>query len=103
MNPILTVAMALKSWQIGLIVAGAVLLVAVVLCIIFREKLKKWLRVYKSEIKKIVWLPWPQTRKSTLVVLVALIVCALVICLLDLGLNKGFLKLIDLISQNGAA
>lgn len=97
----LTVALALKSWQIGLIVAGAILLVAVVLCIIFREKLKKWLRVYKSEVKKIVWLPWPQTRKSTLVVLVVLIVCALVICLLDLGLNKGFLKLIEVISQNG--
>ena len=77
------------TWAIWAIVGGVVVIAAVVLAIIFREKIGKFLRVYKSEWKKIVWLPWDQTKKSTLVVLVVLIVCATVICLLDLGLFKG--------------
>ena len=77
------------TWAIWAIVGGVVVIAAVVLGIIFREKIGKFLRVYKSEWKKIVWLPWNQTKKSTLVVLVVLIVCATVICLLDLGLFKG--------------
>ena len=70
-----------------------------ILGIKFREKIKKFLRVYKSESKKIVWLPWDQTKKSTLVVCVVLIVCAAVICLLDVGLSKGFLAFIGLFSK----
>ena len=81
---------------VGIIIAAVLVVVAVVLCIVFREKLKKLFKVYKSEVKKIVWLPWDQTKKSTAVVLVALIVCATVICLLDLGLGKGILAIIDL-------
>ena len=77
------------TWAIWAIVGGVIVIAAVVLGIIFREKIGKFLRVYKSEWKKIVWLPWDQTKKSTVVVLVALIVCATVICLLDLGLFKG--------------
>ncbi len=81
---------------VGIIIAAAVVVAAVVLGIVFREKLKKFFRVYKSESKKIVWLPWDQTRKSTLVVLVVLVVCALAICLLDFGLSKGYLAFINL-------
>ena len=81
---------------IGIIIAAVVVVAAVVLGIKFREKIKKFLRVYKSESKKIVWLPWDQTKKSTLVVCVVLIVCAAVICLLDVGLSKGFLAFIGL-------
>ena len=83
---------------VGLIVAAVLLVVAIVLCIVFREKIGKFFRVYKSEIKKIVWLPWSQTKKSTLVVLVVLIICAIAICLIDLGLSKGFLAFIKLFS-----
>ena len=83
------------TWAIWAIVGGVLLIAAVVLGIIFREKIAKFLRVYKSEMKKIVWLPWDQTRKSTWVVLVVLVVCAVVICLLDLGLFKGITKLIQ--------
>ena len=83
---------------VGLIIAAVLLAVAVVLCIVFREKIGKFLRVYKSEIKKIVWLPWSQTKKSTLVVLVVLIICAIAICLIDLGLSKGFLAFFKLFS-----
>jgi len=43
-----------------------------------------------------VWLSWDQTKKSTLVVLVVLIICAVVICLLDYGLSKGIMAFIDL-------
>ena len=84
---------------IWIVVGGVVLVAAVVLCIIFREKVGKFFRVYKSEIKKIVWLPWDQTKKSTLVVLVILIICATVICLVDLGLSKGFLGFLKLFQK----
>ena len=84
---------------IGIIIAVVVVVAAVVLGIKFREKIKKFLRVYKSESKKIVWLPWDQTKKSTLVVCVVLIVCAAVICLLDVGLSKGFLAFIGLFNK----
>ena len=81
---------------VTLIVTAVIVVAAVVLCIVFREKVKKFLRVYKSEVKKIVWLPWNQTRKSTLVVVIVLVVCAAAICLLDFGLSKGFLAFINL-------
>ena len=74
---------------VGLCILGALVIAAAVLCIIFREKVKKFLRVYKSESKKIVWLPWDQTKKSTWVVLIVLAISAVVICLLDLGLSRG--------------
>lgn len=81
---------------VGIVIAAVVLAVAIVLCIRFREKIKKFLRVYKSELKKVVWLPWDQTRKSTLVVLVVMVVFAVAICLLDWGLGEGFLAFVDL-------
>ena len=81
---------------VGLIVTAVILAVAVVLCIKFREKIVKFLRVYKSEAGKITWLSREQTIKSTKVVLVVLVACALVICLLDFGLSKGVLALIGL-------
>ncbi len=82
---------ALVVW---LSILAVVLVVAVVLCIKFREKIKKFFRVYKSESKKIVWLPWDQTRKSTWVVLVLLVAFTAVICLLDWGLSTGISELI---------
>jgi preprotein translocase SecE subunit len=81
---------------VGIVIAAVVLVVAIVLCIRFREKIKKFLRVYKSELKKVVWLPWNQTKKSTLVVLVVMVAFAVVISLLDWGLGEGFLAFVDL-------
>ncbi len=81
---------------VGIIIAAVVVVIAVVLGIKFREKIAKFFRVYKSESKKIVWLPWDQTKKSTLVVLVVLVVCALAICLLDFGLSRGYLAFLNL-------
>ena len=84
---------------IGLIVGAVVLAIVVILCIKFREKLGKFFRVYKSEAKKIVWLPWNQTKKSTLVVLVVLIIFAVAICLIDLALSRSFLKFVELFGK----
>ena len=81
---------------VGLCIGAVVLIAAVILCIKFWDKIKKFFRVYKSESKKIVWLSWAQTKKSTLVVLAVLAVCAIVICLLDLGLSQGILAFIKL-------
>ena len=84
---------------IGLIVGAVVLAIVVILCIKFREKLGKFFRVYKSEAKKIVWLPWNQTKKSTLVVLVVIIAFAVAICLIDLALSRSFLKFVELFGK----
>ena len=81
---------------ITLCIFGAIIVAAAVLGIIFREKVGKFLRVYKSEAKKIVWLPWDQTKKSTLVVLLVLVICALAICLLDFALGQGYLAFLKL-------
>ncbi len=75
-------------------VGAAIVIAGIILGIKFRAKIAKALRVYKSEFKKVSWLSWEQTRKSTLVVLVVLIVCTAVICLLDFALSKGFQELI---------
>ena len=85
----------LSTAAIVWIVIGGILVVAgVVLGIKYREKIVKALRVYKSEFKKVSWLSWKDTKKSSLVVLVVLVACALVICLLDFGLSKGLLAMV---------
>ena len=90
------VEQGLSTAAIVWIVIGGVLVVAgVVLGIKYREKIAKALRVYKSEFKKVSWLSWKDTKKSSLVVLAVLAACALVICLLDLGLSKGLLEMIQ--------
>ncbi len=87
----------LSITAIVFIVLGVVLVaVATVLIIKNREKVGKYLRVLKGECGKIVWLPWDQTKKNTWVVLVVLIICAIAICAIDFGLQKGYLAFIDL-------
>ena len=61
------------------------------------EKIAHFFRSYKSEMKKIVWCPWKQVRKNSLVVLVTVIAFAAVICLLDVALFQGITKLGTLI------
>ena len=86
----------LSTAAIVWIVIGGVLVVAgVVLGIKYREKIVKALRVYKSEFKKVSWLSWKDTKKSSLVVLGVLVACAVVICLLDLGLSEGLLAMVQ--------
>ena len=81
-----------------IVLGGIVVVGVVVLLIKCPEKIAKGLRVYKSEFKKVSWLSWKETKKSSLIVLGMLAACALVICLLDLGLYEGFVFLINKLS-----
>ena len=53
------------------------------------ERIKKFWKSYKSELKKITWFSRKQTFTSTLLVLVCMGVSAVFIGLLDLGFSKG--------------
>ena len=60
------------------------------------ERMGHFFRSYKSEIKKIVWSPWKQVRKNSLVVLALVVACAAVICALDLAFSEALLSLAEL-------
>ncbi len=77
-------------------VMAAILIAVVVLGIKYREKVKSTVGKYESEVKRITWFPWKDTKKSTVVVLIAVVICATVICLLDAGLSWGILKFVKL-------
>ena len=81
-----------------LIIFGVVVIAAAVVCVIKREQVVKFLRSLKSEFKKIVWSPWNQVRKNTIVVIVVVIVLAVVIGLLDFLFGNGIAELKSLIN-----
>ena len=54
-----------------------------------REKSVKFCRALKSECKKVSWLSWSQTVKSSLVVAALAVSIALIVGLLDLGFTKS--------------
>lgn len=70
---------------VSLIVAGVVLVVVVVLCIVKRHKLMESLRAYRSEMKKITWFPWKSVWRSTILVIIVVLATALVVGLLDIA------------------
>ena len=84
---------------INLSILGGLVVVAIVLCIVFRKRLVKGLRVYKSESKKVVWLSWADTKKNTWVVLVVMLALAAAICVIDMALSEGLLKIIELLPK----
>lgn len=55
----------------------------------FSEKVKKFFREYRSEFKKISWPSKDETIKSTVIVLVSIVFCAIVIGLLDAAFFNG--------------
>ncbi len=78
----------------------AILIAVLVILLKNREKTASVIREYESEAKRITWLSWKDTKKSTLVVLIGLVACATVICLLDWGLSTGFLAfVVDLFAK----
>lgn len=81
---------------VSLCIAGALVVLAVVLCIIKREKVKESLKSYKSEMKKITWYPKKQVWASTLFVIVSVLAIAAVIGLLDYAFFQGQNLLISL-------
>lgn len=68
---------------VSLAIAAALLILAVVLCIVKREKLMEALRSYKSEAKKVTWFSWKNVVRCTVFVLVAVVAIAAVVGLLD--------------------
>ena len=70
---------------VSLMVLAAVLVVVAVLCIVKREKVVEGVRAYKSEMKKITWFPWKSVWRSTILVLVVVLVTALLVGLLDIA------------------
>lgn len=86
-----------KGISTGTIVSLAIVLViviaAAVYCIKNKEKVAKFFREVKSELKKIVWTPWSQVKKNTFVVLVIVIICAAAIGALDYLFSKGIFAL----------
>ena len=59
---------------VSLIVLAVVVVVVTVLCIIKRKKVVEGVRAYKSEMKKITWFPWKSVWRSTILVLVVVLV-----------------------------
>ena len=63
----------------------------------FTQKIAKFFREYRSEIKKISWSSGKQTINNTWVVLVCAVVLAVVIGAVDFGVSKGLVALGSLI------
>lgn len=60
-------------------------------------KIAKFWRDYGSEMKKVVWMPWKDVRKNTVLVVIAVIVISVVIGLLDFGFDKAIRALGSLV------
>ena len=72
------------------------IMLAILIAVVVRAKVNSVIREYESEVKRITWFSWKDTKKSTVVVLIALVVFAAVISLLDLGLARGLLAFMGL-------
>lgn len=58
-----------------------------------RAKIAKFFRDYRSELKKIVWCPWKQVRKNTILVVVSVIVLSIMIGLMDFVFSNAIIAL----------
>ena len=74
---------------VSIIVGGVVLVAAVVLCIVKRKKLAESLRAYKRELKNVTWFSWKNVVRSTIFVIVAILVVAAVIGVIDFAFFQG--------------
>ena len=74
---------------VSLIVGGVVLVLVIVLCIVKREKLLESLRAYKREMKNVTWFSWKNVVRSTVFVIVCVVVIALVLGVLDYAFFQG--------------
>ena len=82
---------------VSLAILGVVIVIAAIWCIKNREKVGKYFRSLKSEYKKIVWSPWNQVRKNTLVVIVVVVAVALLIGIADYIFSNGIRSLGNLL------
>ena len=63
----------------------------------FFQKVGKWFREMKSELKKVVWPTWTQVVNNTVVVIVVSIIFAIVIGLIDTLAYEGIKALLGAI------
>ena len=56
------------------------------------KRIAKFFRDYASECRKIVWLSWKDTRRSSIIVIVAVAIFAVVIGVLDCGFSRGIIE-----------
>ena len=63
------------------------------------NRIAKFFRDYKSELKKITWNPFKSTKASTILVVVLVVALALVIALLDKGASEGVFGLKELLNR----
>ncbi len=88
--------LGLGFW-ISLGILGVLVIIGAFFAITRREKLAKWLRGYRSELNKVVWMPWNDVRKSTLVVIVVIVTIGAMIAMLDFVFSKGIISLGNLL------
>lgn len=95
-----------SSFPWALTIFGAIVVIVAIVCFVsvkLNNKLGVWLkgffRDYKSEIKKVTWPSKDITIKSTIVVIVCLVVSGIVIGLLDFGLAKLIELFANLVSK----
>ena len=55
------------------------------------NRIAKFFRDYKSELKKITWCPFKTVKTNTVLVVVLVVILAIVIALLDLGASTGLI------------
>ena len=60
------------------------------------NRIAKFFRDYKSELKKITWNPFKNTKASAILVIVLVVALSLVIALLDKGASAGIFGLRNL-------
>ena len=83
----------LTGMIISLSILGVIVIAVTLFCIIKREKVGKFFRSLKSETKKVVWLPWNQVRKNSIVVIIVVVLVAVVIGVLDFAFSQGIITL----------
>ena len=67
------------------------------------QRIAKWFRELKSELKKVVWPTPKQTANNTLVVIVVCIIVGAAIALFSLAASEGVSLLIQLVNPGAAA
>ncbi len=63
----------------------------------FNARVKKFFKEISSELKKVVWSPWRDVKKNTVIVLVVSLGAALLIFILDMLFSKGLAALTTLV------
>ena len=89
---------------IGVIGAAVIVLLLLYLFNVkFRERVKKFFKEYRSELKKIVWSPARDVKKNTIVVIVVALAFAIAIGILDVVFSRGFSSITNLITGSVSA